>query len=303
MRVLHWLNAFPDTGGIQSFCAELVPELIDRGHEVLLLTGHTGAAQPDHSMHGQIEVRRVDCRRALVERDPRRILRAKIEIADNLFHENGALFGAEDPGRGAVVGFLSARAGQLGPGLALDVADLGVLMARALADHAGPAAADGSFVRVAGETRATGVRRASASVRAAASSTTAVSGDVDPQAIAAELGRRLAGWQAAEAAPWPPPGPRHELRPGLYRVEKEIPQGKVRMGHRSIQVADWPSPEIYALEVMNDILGGGGFSSRMMRRVRSDEGLAYGAGTTFGFGVFWPGTFTVGYASKNPTVA
>jgi hypothetical protein len=43
--------------------------------------------------------------------------------------------------RGAVVGFLSARAGQLGPGLALDVADLGVLMARALADHAGPAAA------------------------------------------------------------------------------------------------------------------------------------------------------------------
>jgi len=43
--------------------------------------------------------------------------------------------------RGAVVGFLAAKAGQLGPALALDVADLGVLMARALADHAGPAAA------------------------------------------------------------------------------------------------------------------------------------------------------------------
>jgi glycosyltransferase involved in cell wall biosynthesis len=80
LRVLHWLNAFPDTGGIQSFCAQLVPELIDRGHEILLLTGHTGASQPDHSMHGQIEVRRVDSRRALVERDPGRILRAKIEI-------------------------------------------------------------------------------------------------------------------------------------------------------------------------------------------------------------------------------
>ena len=131
----------------------------------------------------------------------------------------------------------------------------------------------------------------------------AISGDVDPQAIAAELGKRLAGWQAAEAAPWPPPGPRHEIRPGLYRVEKEIPQGKVRLGHRSIQVADWSSPEIYALEVMNDILGGGGFSSRMMRRVRSDEGLAYGAGSSFGFGVFWPGMFSVAYASKNPTVA
>ena len=41
--------------------------------------------------------------------------------------------------RGAVVGFLAAKAGQLGPALALDVADLGVLMARALTEHAGPA--------------------------------------------------------------------------------------------------------------------------------------------------------------------
>jgi glycogen synthase len=81
LRVLHWLNTFlPDTGGIQSFCAELIPELIDRGHEVLLLTAHTGASLPDHSMHGQIEVRRVDSLRALVEGDPGRVLRAKIEI-------------------------------------------------------------------------------------------------------------------------------------------------------------------------------------------------------------------------------
>ena len=82
MKVLHWLNTFlPDTGGIQSFCADLVPALTDRGHEVLLLTAHTGAPLPDHSMHGRIEVRRVDSLRALLLRDPGRILRAKIEIA------------------------------------------------------------------------------------------------------------------------------------------------------------------------------------------------------------------------------
>ena len=81
MRVLQWLNTFlPDPGGIQSFCAELIPELIGRGHEVLLLTAQTGASLPDHSMHGQIEVRRVDSLLALVDRDPGRILRAKIEI-------------------------------------------------------------------------------------------------------------------------------------------------------------------------------------------------------------------------------
>jgi glycosyltransferase involved in cell wall biosynthesis len=81
LRVLQWLNTFlPDTGGIQSFCAELIPALIDRGHEVLLLTAHTGAPLPDHSMHGQIEVRRVDSLHALLDGDPGRVLRAKIEI-------------------------------------------------------------------------------------------------------------------------------------------------------------------------------------------------------------------------------
>jgi hypothetical protein len=77
LRVLHWLNTFlPDPGGIQSFCAELIPALIGRGHEVLLLTAHTGASLPDHSKHGQIEVRRVDSLLAVVDRDPGRILRA-----------------------------------------------------------------------------------------------------------------------------------------------------------------------------------------------------------------------------------
>lgn len=82
MKVLHWLNTFlPDTGGIQTLCADLVPELTKRGHEVLLLTAHTGVPLPDHSMHGEIEVRRVDSLRALVEHDPGGILRAKNEIA------------------------------------------------------------------------------------------------------------------------------------------------------------------------------------------------------------------------------
>ena len=40
---------------------------------------------------------------------------------------------------------------------------------------------------------------------------------------------------------------------------------------------------------MNDILGGGGFTSRITSRVRSDEGLAYSAGSIFGLGVYYPG--------------
>jgi zinc protease len=54
---------------------------------------------------------------------------------------------------------------------------------------------------------------------------------------------------------------------------------------------------------MNDILGGGGFTSRIMNRVRSDEGLAYSAGSSFPGGVYWPQTFTAYFQSKSRTVA
>jgi zinc protease len=131
----------------------------------------------------------------------------------------------------------------------------------------------------------------------------AVSGDVDPKAIVANLTKRLQGWKAAEAVPWPPRKPEFTPVPGLYHVEKEIPQGKVSIGHRSFQVTDWTNPDLAALEMMNDILGGSGFTSRLVKRIRSDEGLAYGASSNIGFGVFWPTVFGMGYASKNPTVA
>jgi predicted Zn-dependent peptidase len=63
------------------------------------------------------------------------------------------------------------------------------------------------------------------------------------------------------------------------------------------------NPDYYALTIMNDILGGGGFTSRITSRVRSDEGLAYSAGSSFGFGVYNPGIFRAAFQSKNPTTS
>jgi zinc protease len=54
---------------------------------------------------------------------------------------------------------------------------------------------------------------------------------------------------------------------------------------------------------MNDILGGGGFTSRLMNRVRSDEGLAYGAGSSFPGGVHYARAFQAGLSTKSRTVA
>ena len=54
---------------------------------------------------------------------------------------------------------------------------------------------------------------------------------------------------------------------------------------------------------MNDILGGGGFSARLLTRVRSDEGLAYSASSSFRTGTYYPGLFQAGFQSRSETVA
>ncbi|MGI8964654.1 MAG: M16 family metallopeptidase, partial [Limisphaerales bacterium] len=61
-------------------------------------------------------------------------------------------------------------------------------------------------------------------------------------------------------------------------------------------------PDYFPIVIMNDILGGGGFTSRIMSRVRSDEGLAYAAGSSFPGGVYYPLTFTAAFQSKSRTV-
>lgn len=126
-----------------------------------------------------------------------------------------------------------------------------------------------------------------------------VSGDFDPAQMMDMLDKAFEGWAKGEKMA-DPPAPTHKIAPGVYRVEKDIPQGKVEIGLRGLKRDD---PDQYAVAVMNDILGGGGFTSRIMSRVRSDEGLAYGAGSRFASGVYYPGTFTATFASKNRTVA
>jgi predicted Zn-dependent peptidase len=131
-----------------------------------------------------------------------------------------------------------------------------------------------------------------------------IAGDIDAETILPRIEGYLEGWpREGEAVSWPPPEPTHQPRPGFYYVDKEIPQGKVYFGHPIPQVKDWNHPDLPALQIMNQILGGGGFTSRIVKRVRSDEGLAYSAGSFVSEDSFWPGQFRVGFQSKSPTVA
>lgn len=116
-----------------------------------------------------------------------------------------------------------------------------------------------------------------------------------------KLDNLFAGWpsQQLELAPISEQIP--DPKPGVYMIKKEdVNQSRIRLGHLGVKR---DTPDQYALVVMNDILGGGGFTSRIVRRVRSDEGLAYNAGSAFERPVLYPGTFRAWFQTKHATAA
>jgi zinc protease len=64
----------------------------------------------------------------------------------------------------------------------------------------------------------------------------------------------------------PPLGPTREI------IEMDVPQSVAQFGHRGIARKD---PDFIPAYVLNYIIGGGGFSSRLMEEVREKRGLAY----------------------------
>lgn len=128
----------------------------------------------------------------------------------------------------------------------------------------------------------------------------AVNGDFDRDAMVARLEKLFAAWPFTGEMPPPVPSQKTFAAPGVYVVDKEVNQGRVTILLPGIQRDD---PDFPATQVMNDILGGGGFTSRIMNRVRSDEGLAYSAGSGFPGGVYHPMSFLAAFQSKSRTVA
>jgi predicted Zn-dependent peptidase len=130
----------------------------------------------------------------------------------------------------------------------------------------------------------------------------AVSGDFKPEEMAVKIEQRMAGWTSpAGYTLTPVTKPTHVPAPGVFMVNKpEVNQGRVTMGHLGIQRGN---PDEVAVGLMNDILGGSGFTSRITNRVRSDEGLAYSAGSGMAPGVYYPGVFRAAFQSKSATVA
>jgi predicted Zn-dependent peptidase len=128
----------------------------------------------------------------------------------------------------------------------------------------------------------------------------AASGDFDREAMIRKLDALFADWPFPGPTSSPIPTNTVFAAPGAYLVDKDVNQGRVSILLPGVLRDD---PDYFAISVMNDILGGGGFTSRIMNRVRSDEGLAYSAYSQFPGGIYYPQPFTAGFQSKSRTVA
>lgn len=127
----------------------------------------------------------------------------------------------------------------------------------------------------------------------------AVSGDFDKAGLKAKIEKLAAGWKggavAFPALPKAFPSP----EPGVYFVQKAINQGYISLGHLGLEDTN---PDYFAVQVMNFILGGGSFTSRITTKVRSDEGLSYNQGSRFTYRWGLPGTFSGYVQTKSSTV-
>ncbi|MDP2166875.1 MAG: pitrilysin family protein [Thermodesulfovibrionales bacterium] len=122
----------------------------------------------------------------------------------------------------------------------------------------------------------------------------AVVGDVSGEELDGLIKKFFRGWEKAGV---PESGHGFEAMKGsrLVRIDKDLTQANILFGGIGIKR---DNPDFYAVSVMNYILGGGGFSSRLMRRIRDEMGLAYDVHSFFTSNKE-PGYFQVGVQTKN----
>jgi len=126
-----------------------------------------------------------------------------------------------------------------------------------------------------------------------------VVGDFDSAAMEARIRQAFASW------PKGPDAPRQQItftpeKPQLYFVAKEdVNQSNIQMVSLGIERNN---PDYFAVEVMNYAFGAG-FSSRLIKDLRTARGLAYAVGGGIGSAFDHPGIFRLAMGTKSATTA
>ncbi len=104
-----------------------------------------------------------------------------------------------------------------------------------------------------------------------------VVGDLTAEELSSLINRFLAEWKPGDLPKRPslstPAGKKETIL-----IDKDLTQANIILGHRGVSRGN---PDYYAVSVMNYVLGGGGFSSRLMQTVRDRMGLAYDIHSVF----------------------
>ena len=106
----------------------------------------------------------------------------------------------------------------------------------------------------------------------------AVVGDFRREEVVGKIQALFGDWPSCpiDLPPLPRVDPRYER--SVTIISRTLAQASVTLGHFGIKRSN---PDRFAIELMDAILGAGGFSSRITERVRVEEGLAYSVGTWF----------------------
>jgi len=105
----------------------------------------------------------------------------------------------------------------------------------------------------------------------------AVVGDLSPGEFDDRLVPRLKEWPKA-VVPQEGFSETFAEGPETVHIRKKISQANIVLGNQGVSRSN---PDYYCLSVMNYILGGGGFGSRLMEAIRVKRGLAYSVGSFF----------------------
>jgi zinc protease len=121
-----------------------------------------------------------------------------------------------------------------------------------------------------------------------------VVGDITYDEIKSRLLSRLEKWPKTEI---PKEDFKSTFAKGIktVKIDRKIAQANIILGHGGVSRGN---PDFYALTVMNYILGGGGFASRLVEEIRNKRGLAYSVDSFFDPGKY-PGSFQIVLQTKN----
>ena len=125
-----------------------------------------------------------------------------------------------------------------------------------------------------------------------------ITGDFKTSELIATLEKSFAGWEKKPLTLPTPPKVETVAKSAVYIVNRAGNQTAINFGHLGVARNN---PDIYALIIMNYMLGGGGFASHYTQEVRDKAGLAYTVNSQFDTSSLQQGLFTSVVQTKTET--